>query len=110
KISILEQGKVTGECLAQRARVLPGRQLVMKYLPLAKPLGDMESLQGYDVYDVEAVGGKTRMTFQTFQQYGTTRMTQEKFREYGKEMEGDGEKQWQEKFIPALKALLAKKA
>jgi len=109
KISILTNGNFFGEVFAETVRVIPNRQFIMKYLPFESPLGVIETIQGYDAYDLEDVNGKTRVTFQTFQEYGTTQMSEASFRKHGRKTLAEVEKKWHEEYIPNLKILLQQK-
>ena len=106
KIIVPSDTIIADEYFAEVVKVIDQRQVIVKYLPSRAKTNAAYSLSGYDVYDLEVVGGKTRVTFQTFQEYRTADMNEMAFRLIMESASEVAKRRWREVYIPALTALL----
>ena len=106
RVQVVSENAIVGEYFAKTLRVIPGRQLVIKWLPPKMSPDGIDTLRGYDVYDLEEIDGKTKVIFQTFQEHTSRQWSEEDFHLIMKAGGELGHKRWREDYIPALRILL----
>lgn len=110
QIAIMSEEEVIDKYFAKRIKVIPNHQIIWKYLPHMKPASAMFTLNGYDVYELREINGKTHVSFQTFQEYSTSQISEEELSSLMETSANLGKKMWLESYIPKLKELLEKEA
>jgi len=108
RISVMSGKEVVDEYFSKTVKVIPNKQVIMKYLPHLKHIGAIYILRGYDVYELQEINGKTHVTFQTFQEYSASQIPEEDLRSSMESAAELGKKMWFEGYIPELKKLLQK--
>jgi len=87
-------------------KIIENKQFMMKILPLKQPMGPIEAIAGYEVFDLHEHDGGTVVVYQTIAQLETSKLDHAAFQEYGRREIEAGEKLWPQEFIPRLKALI----
>lgn len=109
KISKLaEDGKVQGYFFVEVVRLIPGKRLVYRILPLEKPAFEVESIRGYEIFNLYEINEKTFVTYETVAQLETSLLDKEDFNSQWRQAERAGMDAWSQRYVPELKKLLKK--
>ena len=108
RISVMSGEKTVEEYFSKTVKVIPNKQVILKYLPQLKKAGAVYTLRGYDVYELQELNGKTHVIFQTFQEYSASQIPEEDLRSSMESAGELGKKMWLEDYIPELEKLLQK--
>jgi hypothetical protein len=88
------------------ARAQPNRRLVYRLLELESPLGTIDRIDGYQVFNLIADGARSLVTFETVARVCSTHPADQLAAQI-EEMYPAGERAWSQSYIPKLRELLA---
>ena len=106
RISVNSGNGAVDSYYSKTVKIVPKKLLIVKYLPWRNQIASTDNLRGYDVYELREINGKTRVIFQTFQEYSSGKRSEEEFQSLMKSAGHLAEKRWYEIYIPALKNVL----